>query len=154
VGVSKRAIYLGIGGFYAYLAFFAAGVIFGLRSDDNGVEDFTATVLGWPGGARSWSGRGMGSSSAGSTRSCSRYAAPTGRSSAPAHGDVGAEAAGGRRLVGPRGRGAVYALMGYKVVRAAVTFDPDEAAGLAEGFRASRSSRTAGLCLWRRARRS
>jgi hypothetical protein len=136
-GLSKRAIYLGIGGFYAYLAFFAAGVIAGLRSDDNGVEDFTATVLGLPGGEVLVAAVGIGVVAGGlneiafavrgAYREEFRY-----RRMATWEEKLLA----GAGWWGHVGRGAVYALIGYKVVKAALTFDPDEAAGLAEGFRA------------------
>jgi hypothetical protein len=135
-GVTKRTIYLGIGGFYAYLAFFAAGVIFGMRNDDNGVRDFTATVLGWPGGQILVGLAGVGVIIGGINEVV--FALRGAYREEFRHRDM----AGWERTLlagagwwGHVGRGAVYGLMGYLVIRAAITFDPDEAAGLAEGFR-------------------
>jgi hypothetical protein len=135
-GVTKRAVYLGIGGFYAYLAFFGAGVIFGLRNDDDGVQDFTATVLGWPGGQILVGLAGLGVIVAGLNEIV--FALRGAYREEFRHrqmADWEQTLLAGAGWWGHVGRGAVYGLMGYLVVRAAVTFDPDEAAGLAEGFR-------------------
>jgi hypothetical protein len=135
-GVTKRTVYAGIGGFYAYLAYFAAGVIFGLRNDDNGVQDFTATVLGWPGGQLLVGLAGVGVIVGGineivfALRGAYREEFRHRRMA-----DWEQHLLAGAGWWGHVGRGAVYGLMGYLVIRAAVTFDPDEAAGLAEGFR-------------------
>jgi hypothetical protein len=148
VGVTKRTIYLGIGGFYAYLAFFAAGVIFGLRNDDNGVQDFTATVLGWPGGQILVGLAGVGVIIGGINEIV--FALRGAYREEFHHRDMTRwECAilAGAGWWGHVGRGAVYALMGYLVIRAAVTFDPDEAAGLAEGFRTLQEQPYGGVLL-------
>jgi hypothetical protein len=147
-GVTKRAVYLGIGGFYGYLAVFAAGVIFGLRGNDDGVQDFTATVLGWPGGQILVGLAGVGViigglneivfALRGKYREEFRHRHMTG---------VERVLLVGAGWWGHVGRGAVYGLMGYLVIRAAVTFDPDEAAGLAEGFQALEEQPYGGVLL-------
>jgi hypothetical protein len=137
VGLSKRAVYLGIGGFYAYLAFFAAGVILGLRNDDDGVRDVTATVLGWPGGQVLVGLAGVGVVLGGLNEIV--FALGGKYREEFRHGRMsGFERTllAGAGWWGHVGRGAVYGLIGYLVIKAAVTFDPDEAAGLADAFRA------------------
>jgi hypothetical protein len=137
LGLSKRAVYLGIGGFYAYLAFFAAGVILGLRNDDDGIRDFTATVLGWPGGQVLVGIVGAGVVIGGLNEIVfavsGKYREEFRRGRMAAWERVLLAGAG---WWGHVGRGAVYGLIGYLVIKAAVTFDPDEAAGLADAFRA------------------
>jgi hypothetical protein len=136
VGLAKRSIYLGIGGFYAYLAVFSVSVIFGARNDDNGVEDFTATVLGWPLGEVVVGLAGAGVILAGVNEIV--FAVRGAYREEFRHGRMAAwerVLLAGAGWWGHVGRGAVYGLLGYLVIRAAVTFDPDEAAGLAEGFR-------------------
>lgn len=147
-GVTKRAIYLGIGGFYAYLAVFAAGVIFGLRNDDNGVQDFTATVLGWPGGQILVGLAGVGVIVGGLNEIV--FALRGAYREEFKHRNMAAwekTLLAGAGWWGHVGRGAVYGLMGYLVVKAAVTFDPDEAAGLAEGFQALEEQPYGGVLL-------
>jgi hypothetical protein len=137
VGLSKRAVYFGIGAFYAYLAFFAAGVILGLRNDDNGIRDFTATVLGWPGGQVLVGLAGVGVIVGGLNEIV--FALSGKYRDEFRHGRMsGLEKMllAGAGWWGHVGRGAVYALIGYLVIKAAVTFDPDEAAGLADAFKA------------------
>jgi hypothetical protein len=135
-GLTKRSVYLGIGGFYAYLAFFAVSVIFGARNDDDGIRDFTATVLAWPGGQVLVGLAGVGVIIGGINEII--FAVRGAYRDEFRHRRM---AAWERTLLagvgwwGHVGRGAVYGLMGYLVIRSAVTFDPDEAAGLAEGFR-------------------
>jgi hypothetical protein len=137
VGLGKRAVYLGIGGFYGYLAFFAAGVILGLRNDDNGVRDFTATVLGWPGGQVLVGLVGVGVVLGGLNEVV--FALRGKYREEFRHGQMsGLEKTllAGAGWWGHVGRGVVYGLIGYLVIKSAVTFDPDEAAGLAEAFQA------------------
>ncbi len=137
IGLAKRAIYLGIGLFYGYLAVFAIGVMAGMRSDDNGVSDFTATVLGWPGGRVLVGLAGLGVIAAGlneivfALRGAYREEFKHRKMSAWEH-----VALAGAGWWGHVGRGAVYSLIGYLVIKSAVTFDPDDAAGLAEAFQA------------------
>jgi hypothetical protein len=134
-GLSKRSMYLGIGGFYAYLAFFSVSVMFGAQNDDNGVQDFTATALGWPGGQILVGLVGVGVVLGGlneilfALRGAFKEEFERGRMA-----EWEKKLLAGAGWWGHVGRGAVYALMGYLVVKAAVTFDPDEAAGLADGF--------------------
>lgn len=136
-GLTKRSIYLGIGGFYAYLAFFAAGVIFGMRSNENGVQDITATVLGWPGGRVLVGLVGVGVIVGGineivfAVRGKYREEFKRKRMAGWERGAMNVVG-----WWGHVGRGVVYGLIGYLVIRSAVTFDPDDAAGLAEAFRA------------------
>jgi hypothetical protein len=148
IGLGKRAVYLGVGGFYAYLAFFAAGVILGLRNADNGIRDFTATVLGWPGGQILVGLVGAGVVVGGlneilfALRGKYRDEFRHGRMS-------GVEKAllMGAGWWGHVGRGAVYGLIGYLVIKAAVTFNPDEAAGLADAFQAIEEQPFGGILL-------
>jgi hypothetical protein len=136
LGLTKRGVYLGIGVFYGYLAVFAAGVIMGMRSNDNGVEDFTATVLGWPAGQVLVGLAGLGVIAGGLNEVV--YALRGRYRDEFQHGRMASwerVALAGAGWWGHVGRGAVYCVMGYLVVRAAVTFDPDDAAGLAKTFR-------------------
>jgi hypothetical protein len=137
LGLSKRAVYLGIGGFYGYLAVWAVAVILGARNDDNGVQDFTATVLGWPGGQILVGIAGVGVIVGGLNEIFfairGAYRAEFEKRDMAAWERVAMKAVG---WWGHVGRGAVYGLIGYLVVKSAVTFDPDEAAGLAEAFQA------------------
>jgi hypothetical protein len=137
IGLGKRAVYLGVGGFYAYLAFFAAGVILGLRNDDDGIRDITATVLGWPGGQILVGLVGAGVIVGGLNEIV--FALSGKYREEFRHGHM----SGPERVLlmgvgwwGHVGRGAVYGLIGFLVIKAAVTFDPDEAAGLADAFQA------------------
>jgi hypothetical protein len=135
LGLAKRAVYLGIAGFYGYLAVFAVGVIAGLRREGEGVQDFTATVLGWPGGRVLVGVVGVAVIAAGlneivfALRGRYRAEFETRRM------------AGWERVVlagvgwwGHVGRGGVYGLIGYLALRSAITFDPDDAGGLAEAL--------------------
>ncbi len=136
-GLSKRAMYLGVGGFYAYLSFFTITLVFGPEGDENGVQDFTATALGWPAGEVLVGLVGAGVVLAGVAEVL--FAVRGTYREEFRHGRM---AAWERVLLtgagwwGHVGRGVIYGLLGYLVIRAAVTFDPDEAAGLAEGFQA------------------
>jgi uncharacterized membrane protein len=137
LGLSKRAVYLGIGGFYGYLAVWAVAVILGARNDDNGIQDFTATVLGWPGGQILVGIAGVGVIVGGLNEILfairGAYRAEFEKRAMAAWERVAMKAVG---WWGHVGRGAVYGLIGYLVIKSAVTFDPDEAAGLAEAFQA------------------
>jgi uncharacterized membrane protein len=137
LGLSKRAVYLGIGGFYGYLAVWAVAVILGARNDDNGIQDFTATVLGWPGGQVLVGIAGLGVIVGGLNEILfairGAYRAEFEKRHMAAWERVAMKAAG---WWGHVGRGAVYGLIGYLVIKSAVTFDPDEAAGLADAFQA------------------
>jgi hypothetical protein len=136
-GLAKRSAYLGIGAFYGYLAYFSIGVIAGLRAEDNGVEDFTATVLGWPGGRILVGLAGVGVILSGLNEVIfalrGRYRSEFDPDSMPRWERLAMTGVG---WWGHVGRGLVYGLIGYLVIRAAVNFDPDEAAGLAEAFQA------------------
>jgi hypothetical protein len=137
IGLSKRAVYLGIGGFYGYLAIFAVAVILGADSNDNGVQDFTATVLGWPGGQILVGIAGAGVIVGGLNEIL--FALRGTYRGEFEHRDMATwerVAMKGVGWWGHVGRGAVYGLIGYLVIKSAVTFDPDEAAGLAEAFQA------------------
>lgn len=47
-GLFNRATMLGVGFLYAWFGIYAIGVLTGLRRDDEGIDDETATVLTWP----------------------------------------------------------------------------------------------------------
>jgi len=135
LGLSKRAIYLGTGIFYGYLAVFAVGVLVGMQSEDNGVQDVTASVLGWPGGQILIGIAGLCVIGGGLNEA---FFGLSGRFREEfTHRQMAGwekVALAGAGWWGHVGRGAVYAFIGYLLIRAAITFDPDEAGGLGEAF--------------------
>lgn len=135
IGLAKRSVYLGIGAFYGYLAFFAIGIMFGMRGDDNGVQDFTATVLAWPGGRILVGLAGVGVVLGGLNEIVfalrGKYRSEFERREMSVVERVAMKGVG---WWGHSGRGLVYGLMGFLVIRSAVTMDPDDGGGLAEAF--------------------
>jgi hypothetical protein len=135
IGLAKRAVYLGIGFFYGYLAVFAIGIMFGMRGGDNGVQDFTATVLAWPGGRILVGLVGVGVVLGGLNEIVfalrGNYRGEFERREMPSWERFAMKGVG---WWGHVGRGLVYGLIGFLVIRSAVTMDPDDGGGLAQAF--------------------
>ncbi|CAN5340451.1 DUF1206 domain-containing protein [soil metagenome] len=136
-GWLKRGMYLGIGLTYGWFAIYSAGLLLGMRQDeDDGFEEETAVVLSQPYGEWIVGIVGLVIIVSGLNE---LYFAFSRRFKEEFHlaqmsrlERMGAVGLGG---YGHAARGIVYCLAGFFAVRAAVNFDPDEARGLADTFR-------------------
>lgn len=132
-GWARRGAVIGVGVTYAGFAVYAVALLLGLRRGDEGLESETAIVLTWPGGRWIVAAIGVGVIVAGLielyTGFTGRYREEFGRvrlrwwESWIVHG------AG---WCGHVARGAIYCAAGFYGVKAAVTYDPDEARGFAD----------------------
>lgn len=134
-GWLKRGIYLSIGLAYGVLGVYAVGVLTGWSREDDELQDWTATVLAQPFGE--WlvglvgaviMVMGLGELYFAFSR---RYVSEFGTDELSGFERFSALTMG---WLGHTARGIIYTAAGFFAVRAAVTFDPDEARGLAETF--------------------
>ncbi len=137
-GLATRAIYFGIGASYGFFAVLSVLVLTGWRrNDDNGVQNITAWALELPLGA--WLvGIAGGVVILAGLREIA--VAVTGRFRAEFAQEQmsNAERVLARWIgwYGHAARGAAFAIAGIFAIRAAVTYDPTEARGLADTFQA------------------
>lgn len=132
-GLFNRATMLGVGFLYVWFGIYAIGLLTGLRRDDEGIDDETATVLTWPLGEYLVGGIAAGVVIAGLWET---FVAFTGRF----RDEFGNVRLGRweRALVmatgwwGHAARGVIYCVAGGYGIKAAITFDPDDAKGFAE----------------------
>lgn len=136
-GWLKRGIYLAIGLTYGWFAVYSAGLLLGMRQEENdGFEEETALVLAQPYGEWIVGIVGLAVIVSGLSElyfAFSRSFEEEFRLAEMSRLErLSAIGFGG---YGHAARGIVYCLAGFFAVRAAVTFDPDEARGLADTFR-------------------
>jgi hypothetical protein len=137
-GWLKRSLYVVIGASYGLLAVWALGILAGWSTDDDGIRDMTVMAMEWPMGEFLVGGIGLLVMVSGVTEV---YFAVTRRFEiefAKAEVEVGRFqrwCIEGTEFFGHMSRGVVYGAAGFFALRAAVTFDPDEARGLADTIR-------------------
>lgn len=135
-GWSKRLAYVSVGLVYGGFAIYAVGVMAGWSTEDGELRDVTAMVLGWPGGQWLVGAVGLGVLIAGLVEI---FFAVSRRFEI----EIGPDSIGrfqygllvGTGALGHAAQGAVYIAAGYLFFRAALRYDPEDAAGLAETFR-------------------
>jgi len=132
-GLFNRATMLGVGFLYAWFGIYAIGVLTGLRRDDETIAEETATVLTWPMGEWLVGAIALGVVVAGVWEIIVAF---TGRFREE-FGNVNLRRweTGLVMFTGWWGhfaRGVIYCVAGGYGIKAAVTFDPDEAVGFAE----------------------
>jgi hypothetical protein len=136
LGLAKRGIYVVIGLLYLGFSAYALGILFGWSTQEGAVQDWTATILGWPGGRWLIGAVGVGVLVGGLAELwfalSARFQVELGRDDFGTFERVCLLCAGG---VGHAGRSLVYSAAGVFAVRAAWEFDPDEARGLADTIR-------------------
>jgi hypothetical protein len=132
-GWVQRGAMFGVGITYAAFGVYAVALLLGLRRDNNGLQDETATILSWPMGQYI-----VGAIAAGFALGGLRelYLAFTGKFREE-FGNT--DMAGWERALvlgvgwwGHTARGAIYCVAGVYGVKAAVKYDPDEAKGFAD----------------------
>jgi hypothetical protein len=135
-GWTKRASYVVLGLWYGVFGVYALGILAGWSTEEDGLRDWTAMVLAWPGGA--WIVGAAGTLVLASgllefyvafTRS---FEIEIGESGLGRFERICVLCTG---WFGHAARGLVYSALGFFVVRAAILFDPEEARGLADTFR-------------------
>jgi TRAP-type C4-dicarboxylate transport system permease small subunit len=136
LGLAKRAVYVVIGLTYLFFAAYALGILAGWSTQEGEVQDWTATILGWPYG-RWLIGAAGGAVMIGGVTELwfalsRRFQVELGRDDITGLERAGLMAAG---CVGHAGRALIYGAAGFFVIRAAVDFDPDEARGIADTIR-------------------
>jgi hypothetical protein len=132
-GVFSRVTMLTVGGTYLFFGAYAAGLLLGLRRDDETIDEEAATVLAWPMGEWIVGALALGFVAAGVWEIVVAF---TGRFR---------EEFGNVRLRrwetglvyvtgwwGHVSRGVIYCVAGGYGLKAALTYDPDEAKGFAE----------------------
>jgi hypothetical protein len=136
VGLAKRGAMFGVGLTYLAFGVYAVALMFGLRRDNGGVEDETATILAWPGGPWIVGLVAGGVIVAGLHE---LWVAVGGRYREEfSHVRMSTwerSIAVGAGWAGHAARGAIYCVAGIFGVRAAVTYDPTEARGFADTLR-------------------
>jgi hypothetical protein len=137
-GWVKRSLYIVIGLSYGLLAVWALGILAGWSTDDDGIRDLTVMAMKWPFGEVLVGGiallvmvSGVVEVYAAVTR---RFEIEFGRAEVEV-GRVQRWVIEGTGFFGHLARGIVYGAAGFFALRAAVTFDPDEARGLADTIR-------------------
>jgi hypothetical protein len=133
---AKRASYMLVGVWYGIFGVYALGILAGWSTQEDEVQDWTATAMSWPAGE--WLVGGVGAVIMASGL-LELYYAFTGKFEV----EIGDSSLGRFEKAcvictgwyGHAARGVVYAALGFFAIRAAVQFDPDEARGLADTFR-------------------
>jgi hypothetical protein len=133
VGLFQRATMLAVGGTYAAFGLYAVALLVGMRRDNDGIQDETATVLAWPFGQWIVGAIAAGFAIAGLWE---LYLAFTARFRDEFRNADMARWERGIAWVtgwwGHTARGVIYCVAGFFGVKAAVTYDPDEAKGFAD----------------------
>jgi hypothetical protein len=132
-GWAQRAIMLGVGVTYAGFGFYAVALLLGMRRDNDGIRDETATLLTLPMGQWLVATIGAGVVAAGLRELyvafTARFREEFGNARLP---DWERPLVLGLGWWGHAARGAIYAMAGFYGIKAAVTYDPDEARGVAD----------------------
>jgi hypothetical protein len=132
-GWAHRLVMFGVGFTYLGFGLYAAALLVGFRRGDVGVEEETAEVLTWPFGEWIVGAIGLGVAIAGLIE---LFVAFTGRYREEfSHVRLAVWERGLVHVTGWWGhaaRGAIYVAVGFFAVKAAVTFDPDEARGFSD----------------------
>jgi hypothetical protein len=132
-GWARRGIMLGIGGLYVWFGVYAVGLLLGLRRNNDGVEDEAATILSLPFGQWIVGAIGAGAVIAGLYEVylafTARFREEFGHARLRPWERVLAVGFG---WWGHTARGVIYCVAGVFGVKAAVTYDPDEARGFAD----------------------
>jgi len=135
-GWTKRASYAVLGLWYGVFGVYALGILAGWSTEEDGLRDWTAMALAWPGGAWLVGAAGAAVLASGLLE---LYVALTRKFEI----EIGESDLGRLERVcvlctggfGHAARGLVYGALGFYVVQAALQFDPEEARGLAATFR-------------------
>jgi hypothetical protein len=136
VGLLKRGTYLGIGLLYLFFAVYALGILGGWSTREGEVQDWTATILGWPMGRWIIGAVGAAVLAGGASELwfavSRRYRSELGHDELSRFERISLMTSGG---VGHAGRALVYGAAGVFAIRAALDFDADEARGMAATVR-------------------
>jgi hypothetical protein len=132
-GWSRRAVILATGVTYLGFAIYAIGLLVGMRRTETGIEDETATILEWPFGQWIVAAVAAGVVAAGLhelfVAFTARFREEFGR---VRFGPVMRVIATAIGWWGHAARGAIYVAAGWFGLRAAITYDPDEAKSFAD----------------------
>jgi hypothetical protein len=132
-GLAKRGVMFAIGFTYAGFGLYAVALLLGMRRDNDGIEQETATILSWPLGTWIVGAIGAGVVIAGLNE---LFVAFTARFREEfRNADLAAWEKGLVLAVGWWGhaaRGAIYCAAGFFGIKAAVRYDPDEAKGFSD----------------------
>jgi hypothetical protein len=135
-GWVKRIAYIVVGFWYGFFGVYAAGILGGWSTEDDEIQDWTATILGWPAGEWIVGATGVVIILTGLfefyVAFTGKFEVETGESDLGMFERYCVKCTG---WYGHAARGVIYSALGFFAVRAAVEFDPDEARGLADTFR-------------------
>jgi hypothetical protein len=136
IGLGKRAVYVVIGLTYLFFAAYAVGILAGWSTEEGEIQDWTATILGWPFGRWIIGAAGVAVLIGALTELWSalsrRFQVELGRDDISGLERAGLLVAG---CAGHAGRSIIYGAAGIFAIRAALDFDPDEARGIADTIR-------------------
>jgi hypothetical protein len=136
LGLAKRGLYVIIGFTYLFFAVYAIGILVGWSTEEGQVQDWTATIMGFPFGRWLIGAIGVGVLIGGLTELwfalSRRFQVELGRDDIQGLERISILVVG---CAGHAGRSLVYSAAGIFAIRAALDFDPDEARGIADTIR-------------------